>query len=62
MDVFPTPFGDIEDRLHPATRMITLVDTYVTLHTALGGRGLLTREGINARLAERGKRGYPVPL
>lgn len=40
-------------RPHPATRMITLVDTYVTLHTALGGRGLLTREGINARLAER---------
>lgn len=40
-------------RPHPATRMITLVDMYVTLHTALGGRGLLTREGINARLTER---------
>ena len=39
-------------RPHPAARLVTLADAFVVLFTARGGRGLLTREGTVAWIAE----------
>jgi len=40
-------------RPHPATRIVTLADTYVFLHTARGARGMTTRESALAWLLRR---------
>ena len=39
-------------RPHPAARLVAVADAFVTLFTARGGRGLLTREGTVAWLDE----------
>jgi len=39
-------------RPHPASRLVAVADAFVTLFTARGGRGLLTREGTLAWLAD----------
>ncbi len=39
-------------RPHPAARVVAVADAFVTLFTARGGRGLLTREGTVAWLEE----------
>jgi HD-GYP domain-containing protein (c-di-GMP phosphodiesterase class II) len=39
-------------RPHPAARLVTVADAFVTLFTARGGRGLLTREGTVAWITE----------
>jgi HD-GYP domain-containing protein (c-di-GMP phosphodiesterase class II) len=40
-------------RPHPATRIVSLADAYVVLHTARGARGLTTRESELAWLQQR---------
>ena len=40
-------------RPHPAARLVTVADTFDLLFTARGGRGMLTREGTAAWLADR---------
>ena len=40
-------------RPHPATRIVSLADAYVVLHTARGARGLTTRESALAWLQRR---------
>ena len=40
-------------RPHPATRVVSLADAYVVLHTARGARGLTTRESAIAWLQRR---------
>jgi HD-GYP domain-containing protein (c-di-GMP phosphodiesterase class II) len=40
-------------RPHPAARLVTVADTFDLLFTARGGRGMMTREGTVAWLADR---------
>ena len=48
------PRLDHPRRPHPAARLVTVADTFDLLFTARGGRGMLTREGTVAWLADRG--------
>ncbi len=40
-------------RPHPASRLVSLADAYVVLHTARGARGVMTREGALACIQRR---------